>query len=158
MPSRKFFAPLVVTKLLAIVFVALLFSSTTVNAQLLGINVINTSKISPALSQSLQTTQSLTADVIVQLNAAPSLQLNLFLQLGGVVVKGRFTNLNMLAVELPIGLLGQLAAFPEVSYISANLPVVSHGHITRTTGTDAVRTEGNQTFNGTGIGIAVIDS
>ncbi|HYO91404.1 MAG TPA: S8 family peptidase, partial [Pyrinomonadaceae bacterium] len=104
------------------------------------------------------------ATVILQLNAQPSGQLNALLQRAGVRVKGHFSSFNAKAVELPLRLIDELASFDEVESITPDRQVESKGHVTSTTGAELIRKlpalKGNGTLNvdGTGIGIAVLDS
>src|SRR5204863_9872770 len=74
--------------------------------------------------------------LILQLNDQPSGQLNALLNRDGVHVKAHFENFNSQAVELPLGVLDELAAYPEVEFISADQQVVSLGHLSVTTGSD----------------------
>ena len=104
------------------------------------------------------------AEVIIQLQDKPTGQLNALLNRNGVHVNGRFDNLNMLAVELPLDVIEELATLTEVSYISSDREVVSlGGHLSTTTGADAVRLQMTAsgtayTLDGKGIGIAFLDS
>src|SRR5687768_6399911 len=103
------------------------------------------------------------ARVILQLNGKPSGQLNALLNRNGVHVRAAFRNFNAQVVELPESLVGELAAFPEVNYVSVDRETQPLGHVSYTTGSDAVRRQttllgGNYTLDGTGIGIAVLDS
>ena len=64
-------------------------------------------------------------------------------------------------LELPAKAVALLANWPEVDFVSLDRPTLSLGHVTSTTGADAVR--GLGTFNGThldgsGIAIAILDS
>ena len=55
----------------------------------------------------------------------------------------RFRNLNLNAVELPASLVEELAASEDVSYISLDKEVRASGHISFTTGAEAVRAQTN---------------
>ena len=68
---------------------------------------------------------------------------------------------------MPVKVLEQLAARKEVHHLSADRDVRAFGHVTNTTGADAVRPQSttsplgvttNYTLDGSGIGIAVLDS
>ncbi|MBD0370386.1 MAG: S8 family serine peptidase, partial [Pyrinomonadaceae bacterium] len=104
------------------------------------------------------------ATVILQLNAPASSQLSALLQRTGVRVKGHFSSFNVTVAELPLRMVNELAFFDEVESITPDRQVKSEGHVTTTTGADLVRTlpalKGNGTVNvdGSGIGIAVLDS
>src|SRR5437763_6472689 len=88
----------------------------------------------------------------------------------GVEVNSRMTQLGALRVEVPVGALKELAASGATNYISPDRTVRSFGHVTATTGTDLVRTQPSgslvggilttttTTLDGSGIGIAIIDS
>ncbi|HEV2904529.1 MAG TPA: S8 family peptidase, partial [Pyrinomonadaceae bacterium] len=100
--------------------------------------------------------------VILQIDGRVTSRLNGFLNQRSVKV-GRFNNLNLSAVELPASLVEELAASEEVSYVSLDKEVRTFGHVSLTTGADAVRAQTrpdgtSYTLDGSGIGIAVIDS
>ena len=101
---------------------------------------------------------------ILQLDGQMSGQLNALLRRNGV---HHLRNLNTLTLDLSADIIEQLAGFSEVSYVSFDAEVKSFGHVTETTGTEAVRTQKTTTLlggtttttlDGTGIGIAVLDS
>jgi len=105
--------------------------------------------------------------VVLQLGGKPGGQLNALLNRGGVHVRAHFQNLNSYAVELPAGVVDELAAFDEVSYVSLDRETQPLGHLTATSGTDNVREQKSTTLlggttttilDGTGVGIAVLDS
>ena len=77
-------------------------------------------------------------------------------------MRRRFGSFKATAVELPADALAALAELPGVKYISKDRPTRMLGHVSLTTGADAVRTQSNSggsyTLDGTGVGIAVIDS
>ena len=127
------------------------------------------SKVSSDLRQKLRGARSnvATVRVILQFNEQVSLQLNGFLGRYGIHVNRHFHNLNMRVVELPQSVIDVLADFPQVSFISLDQEVRSFGHVTATSGADDVRTQTTTsllggttttTLDGTGIGIAVLDS
>src|ERR1041384_7369396 len=98
--------------------------------------------------------------VILQLNSKPSGQLNSLLAANGVKIRRHFDNLNSFALELPANVVNSLSSFPEVSFVSLDSEVRTlGGHISRTTGTDNVRSMSNEgALDGSGIGIAIVDS
>ena len=99
--------------------------------------------------------------VIVQLRAPMSGSLNSLLNSNGVHVRKVFHNLGAQEVELPASIVDTVAAYDEVSFVSFDRPTQSMGHLSATTGADAVRnTNGINVagVDGTGIGIAVLDS
>ena len=68
---------------------------------------------------------------------------------------------NLRAIEVPAKFVDDLATRADVDFISFDRPNVAFGHVTTTTGADAIRdTNGLKTtgLDGTGIGIAVLDS
>ena len=97
--------------------------------------------------------------VIIQLNSAPTGRLNALLQRNGVHIKDDFKELNSFSVELPSTVVGELADFSEVQFISADSDVHLTGHVERTTGAAFMRTQsGNSGFKGKDVNIAVLDS
>lgn len=102
--------------------------------------------------------------VIVQIEGAMSDELRQFLRGNGVRVKKEFRNFNTQAIELPASALDELSNFSEVRYLSTDSEIMLlGGHLATTTGTDHVRQQVNSlgqsyTLDGSGIGIAVLDS
>src|SRR5712692_1218398 len=99
--------------------------------------------------------------VILQLNAPMSGPLNAFLNRNGVHVRSTFRNLNAHAVEMPASIVDAVAAFDEVFFISLDRQTASLGHLSATTGADQARATYGFTvsrLDGTGIGIAILDS
>src|SRR5215212_3146421 len=84
------------------------------------------------------------------------------LQRNGVKVRGHFNNLDTRVVEVPASMIDELAADPDVSYLSPDREVQSFGHVSATTGTDAARPAYlpgvTSALDGSGVGIAVLDS
>src|SRR5437016_8270206 len=119
-------------------------------------------KVSSDLSAKAHSlTNTDTIKVIVQLRAPMSSSLNSLLNSNGVHVRKTFQNLGAHAVEMPASIVDAVAAFDEVSYVSFDRPTQSTGHLSATTGADAVRTTTGinvSGVDGTGIGIAVLDS
>jgi serine protease AprX len=76
--------------------------------------------------------------------------------------RGRFETLGARVVELPARLVEQLARQEGVRFISLDRETTSFGHVSRTTGTDDARTSvlgtSVSTLDGTGVGIAVLDT
>src|SRR4030095_7288059 len=73
----------------------------------------------------------------------------------------RFKNFQVRIATMPAGAAAALARRSDVAYVSLNRDVRSLGHLSVTTGADEVRTVSgtNATgLDGTGIGIAVVDS
>src|SRR6185503_13926961 len=63
---------------------------------------------------------------------------------------------------LPFQMVTELASFPEISYVSANESLNASGHVTATTGAiagqAAASASGRGMIDGSGIGIAILDS
>ncbi|MFL6212402.1 MAG: S8 family serine peptidase [Blastocatellia bacterium] len=100
---------------------------------------------------------------ILQVRNPQSENLKQLLKRHGIRVHRKMNDLQMMDVELPKAVLNELAESDDVQFVSANQEVKALGHLTTTTGAEAVR---NQTrpdgktykLDGTGIGIAIIDS
>src|SRR2546421_11892200 len=121
----------------------------------------NGKKVSPDLQG--KSAGSSLVRVILQLNGKPTGQLNALLNRNGVHVRASFSNFNAQAVELPANVVDELASFSEVAYVSVDRQTQSLGHVSLTTGADAVRRQtgflgGSYTLDGTGVGIAILDS
>src|SRR5581483_3407707 len=90
---------------------------------------------------------------IVQVKDSHSQSLKELLKRYGVRVHKKLTRLQMLDAELPAAALRELAESDEVEFISADREVMALGHVTLTTGADAVRnviTSGSG-LDGTGV-------
>src|SRR6266478_6277012 len=122
-------------------------------------------KVSPDLHTKVRRSQNSHNDedvkVILQLNGPASAPLATLLGNGRLHVRKQFNNLQAHMVELPLSVVEQLAAFPEVQSVSFDAPVQSFGHVSLTTGAAAIRSNNglqNPGVDGTGIGIAILDS
>src|SRR5437870_4432679 len=77
-------------------------------------------------------------------------------------LKKRFTSMGMASAELPLSKISELMNDDDIAYVSPDRPVASYGHVEITTGAaqEDARTEvaGFTSINGTGVGIAVLDS
>ncbi|HEX8686124.1 MAG TPA: S8 family serine peptidase, partial [Pyrinomonadaceae bacterium] len=99
--------------------------------------------------------------VIIQLRGRMSGALNALLNGNGAHVRRELRNLGMAVVELPASAVEALASFEEVSYASLDQETEVLGHVTRTTGDDAATAQAYSSISqldGTGVGIAVVDS
>src|SRR4051812_35491033 len=76
-------------------------------------------KVSPALRGQKRGKNDSRVQVILQLDGQMSGALNSFLSKNGAHIGKRFQNFDSNVVELPESMIEKLAAFPEVSYISA---------------------------------------
>lgn len=96
---------------------------------------------------------------IVQFNGGNDAAVDRLLNDYEASLESNFKNLGTRAVEISIDKLESFAARNEVRYVSLNRDAEWLGHIDTTTGTAAMRSRtGNNNLDGTGIGIAVIDS
>jgi len=116
--------------------------------------------------------------VILQLNGPMSGGLNALLNSNGVHgAKQVFKNLNYQVIEMPASLVEAVSKFDEVNFVSPDRATQSTGHLSATTGADLVRNPVTTTttttnslgvqvtttsvtpgVDGTGIGIAIMDS
>jgi serine protease AprX len=129
----------------------------------------SSSKVSPDLAALIRSDRGGSrANLIVQFGGeSQAIEDSLLLSLGAKV-KQRLNKLNSRVVELPLPAVEALARHDEVRYISTDRPLGTLGHLSSTTGTDAVRTQTTTSldglittttvFDGTGVGIAIIDS
>ncbi|HWS86655.1 MAG TPA: S8 family serine peptidase [Pyrinomonadaceae bacterium] len=121
-------------------------------------------KVSSEIEEYVRRTGSSRVTVIVQLNGAPTQLLYSFLMRAGVRLRGQYAMLGSFAIDMPAAYVDSLANFPEIRSVTRDREVAMTGHVTATTGADAVRTlptgRGNSTMtvDGTGVGIAVLDS
>ncbi|HMF55691.1 MAG TPA: S8 family peptidase, partial [Pyrinomonadaceae bacterium] len=124
-------------------------------------------KISPDLRAKLDNPQpGERINVIIQFNESNLAPDALLYSLGaGGLRKLHVLNANVLS--LPLAAVTALATRSEVRYISLDRQTVAAGHVTTTTGADAVRVQTSLSLlgltttyalDGTGIGIAVVDS
>jgi serine protease AprX len=99
--------------------------------------------------------------VIIQTSATPSKSLENVIRGWGGSVKNVYSKVKGVAAELPAGVIAALAERSDILYISFDRPTQSAGHLEVTTGASLVRNYGTSStgaINGTGIGIAVLDS
>ncbi|HVS81225.1 MAG TPA: S8 family serine peptidase [Pyrinomonadaceae bacterium] len=126
-------------------------------------------RMSPDLREMLQAASSHSGrvSVILQVGNLKSSTLNALLKSHGVTVEARFPQFGALRIEAPLSILEKLAASGNTRYLSLDRPVQSLGHVTATTGADLIRNQTmtsplgvttNTKLDGTGIGIAVLDS
>ncbi len=119
-------------------------------------------RISPDLLELARDPQAAERRVRVIVQERAGLDRLLAAQLGAEVkFRGRFDTLGARVLELPARLIERLSEQRGVRFISLDRETTGFGHVSRTTGTDDVReTEGTRVsgLDGTGIGIAVLDS
>ena len=125
-------------------------------------------RISPDLREMIQSgaASSNRVSLILQADDIRDGNLARLLKAHRVRVDARFAAFGAIKIDAPVGMIEKLAASGNTRYLSLDRRVQSMGHITATTGADAVRrqtiTSGllttTTTFDGTGIGIAILDS
>ncbi|MBD0326595.1 MAG: S8 family serine peptidase, partial [Pyrinomonadaceae bacterium] len=156
-PAAAWFTSLM---LLATLWASFTLSEGTGHAQSKLKSAAHASKLSADLSER-RPAGTARLDCILQLSGKPSGRLNALLNRNGVRIRAHFNSFNSYAVELPASVIEELASFAEVSHISLNKAVESFGHVSNTSGADAVRSTAGvlaSGLDGTGIGIAVLDS
>ncbi len=107
-------------------------------------------------------------DVILQTPDVRNAQLANLLKQNTVMVGDYMPELNSMKVRVPVKAIEKLAKSGLADFMSSNVKLQSLGHVSATTGTDLIRTQTNAsllgvptsttTFDGTNIGIAIIDS
>src|ERR1700754_2412484 len=85
-------------------------------------------KLSPLLKDNKRAPDDVVT-VIVTLAAQKSGRLNAFLARNGVHARREMKGLGSFSLNLPRNLVGELAAFPEVSHVSSNESVSALGHV-----------------------------
>ena len=119
-------------------------------------------KVSEDLQSSSLTNTGGLIKVVVQFKDEPSLTARQILSSSGARIKRKFTKLNTLSISLTADAIAQLSALSEVEFISPEREVQFLGHVSMTTGADAVRTSIANSptgeLDGSGIGIAILDS
>jgi len=120
-------------------------------------------KISPVLRERIASTpvSTRTVKVVLQFNSSPGAAASAILSRANVRVRSELRNLNAKVVELPESAVNELADLGEVSFVSPDRQVESLGHLSGTTGADLARAESSAqgtNLDGTGVGIAVLDS
>jgi hypothetical protein len=98
-------------------------------------------------------------DVILQLNGEMSSELEAMLRSSGVRIKKHFNSFAAHAVQLPASLVDSLAGFPALDFAADSEVKALGGHVAHTTGADDARTYATTgSFDGAGVGIAIVDS
>ena len=97
--------------------------------------------------------------VIIQPASSTDLSIDTTIELSGGSNLRKFKNFAARVATLPAQAAVNLAGRSDVSYVSLNRDVLPMGHLSSTTGADQVRSIGDgSSLDGTGIGIAIIDS
>ncbi|HEX2271641.1 MAG TPA: S8 family peptidase, partial [Pyrinomonadaceae bacterium] len=164
-----------VTVAVAFSLCSALFISTPPKAKAAGaLSNVSTNKISPDLRQLIMSGQGdKRVKVIVQTKPTTSggggLLGGLLNIVGGLlntvtgVLVAVLSNLNVALIDTTVNSIETLAADPNVTYVSLDVPVRASGHVTTTTGTQQVRVRKGllglpDNLDGSGITIAVLDS
>ena len=160
--KRKFPPSRFLSLLLLVAMCAGIMIGDRARAQAPRISVLEswTDKVSPDLRELALSGSQDYVKVIVQFEAKLSNTLNTALNLKARK-RVNFVNFNSCMVEVPASWIDDLAAFTLVKYISRDQETETLGHVSSTTGADAVRKiAGTKTggLDGTGVGIAVLDS
>ncbi|HEX3102486.1 MAG TPA: S8 family serine peptidase, partial [Pyrinomonadaceae bacterium] len=122
--------------------------------------------VSPDLREMMQQDPSgkKRVDVILQAKNAENPVLRSMLADGRARITGRIGQDNTLVVNMPLSAIQNLSLSGLINYVSPNRPTRTTGHIESTTGTSLVRNQsatpwrGSYTLDGSGVGIAVLDS
>jgi subtilisin family serine protease len=121
-----------------------------------------TDRVSPDLMQLARDPEAAGRRVRVIVQERAGLDALLAAQLGREVrTRGHFDTLGARVVELPARLVERLSEQKGVRFISLDRETTGFGHVSRTTGADDVREAAGTNvsgLDGTGIGIAVLDS
>src|SRR2546430_10205319 len=122
---------------------------------------VKSHKISPDLLELAHGAATKRVPVIIQFNGQPGASFDSAVSQTGGFVKADLSNFNSRVMELPAPAIEALAARPDVGFVSLDRTNISFGHVSLTTGADAIRmTNGTNTkgLDGTAIGIAILDS
>src|SRR6185369_2783117 len=120
-----------------------------------------TDKVSPLMkSNSHRADEKVT--VILSLNGPRTERRNALLAQNGVQQRREMKNVGSISLTLPFRMVAELASLPEVAHISSNEVVRAMGHVSATTGTEAGQAAAvaasRGTIDGSGVGIAILDS
>ncbi|HVG18502.1 MAG TPA: S8 family peptidase [Blastocatellia bacterium] len=119
-------------------------------------------KFSPDLEDKISKNPSERVSVLIQTSTNPSSGLLSSLSRSGGITLRAFRNVHAMAVELPAAAVDALSRRLDVDYISLDKPTqVTASHLETTTGANLVRSYGTSAtgaINGSGIGIAILDS
>jgi subtilisin family serine protease len=97
--------------------------------------------------------------VLVQLRGRETPAFAAFLRRPDVKLQHKYINFPVYALKVELTALAAIVLMDEVDYVSMRKPLKKFGHISLTTGADAVRASvAGSALDGTGIGIAVLDS
>ena len=153
MKVRKIKTPFASLALLAVAAASLWAGSARAQSPLEG-----RQKVSADLRQKLSLAGKV--DVVIKSAGAWSRTLDDAVKSNGGAVTKTFANFPLRAASMPAAAVEALAARPDVDYVALDREVKLLGHVSLTSGADAARAAANYspTYDGTGIGIAVLDS
>ncbi len=98
-------------------------------------------------------------EVILQSDDISNPELLAVLKRNQVKIESQISGLNMMVVDLPVAAAETVANLQSAKHLSLNNEVASLGHIAVTTGMATMRSQpGNLGLDGSGIGIAIVDS
>src|SRR6185503_2784256 len=123
-------------------------------------------KISSDMRDLMQHARNGKVTAILQVDDVNSKEVRSLLARHAVLVSDGMAKLGAMKVDLPVRAIEALARSNSINYISPDRRMESFGHVTATTGADQVRNApgllsgllGSSAIDGTGIGIAVLDS
>jgi serine protease AprX len=97
--------------------------------------------------------------VIVQYRQMPNSSSLRTMQLGGAAIKSKLHTIRAVTMRVPVSMLAKLAKDPNVAYITPDRPVsMTWGNEDYSTAVEADVAAAQFAFDGTGVGVAVIDS
>ncbi|HYU98505.1 MAG TPA: S8 family serine peptidase, partial [Pyrinomonadaceae bacterium] len=75
-------------------------------------------------------------------------------------LKNTFNTMGLISAEMPLSRIRDLQYDDDIAYVSPDRPIASYGHVEQTIGATDTRPQvaGFTSINGTGVGIAVLDS
>lgn len=118
-------------------------------------------KIADELQELLDKSPEANVSVIIQGASYQMKGVSTAIQKSRGAVQKSFKNINALAVRMPAHAVAALANLPDVKFLSLDKPTEVLGHLERTTGADQARNYRTPTsgpIDGSGIGIAILDS
>src|ERR1700681_484843 len=97
--------------------------------------------------------------VIVQYRQMPTASSIRTMQVGGAAIKSNLHTIHAVTMRVPVSMLAKLAKDPNVAYITPDRPVsLTSGNEDYTTAVEADVAAAQFAFDGTGVGVAIIDS
>jgi len=118
----------------------------------------STAKFSADLQQRATGTNSFVT-VIVQFRQMPTDSSIKTMQLGGAAIKSKLHTIHAVTMRVPVSMLANLAKDPNVAYITPDRPVsMTWGNEDYSTAVEADVAAAQFAQDGTGVGVAIIDS